>query len=344
MDYTYILKEDTTFKDLIRALDQFGCGFLAIIDEERYLTGIITDGDIRRAILNGTSDIHEIINKKPACFSASAPKSEAINYLRSIHRRQLPLLDEENKLVEVLILDAIQFASYPNKVVIMAGGLGSRLGSLTQSTPKPMLPVGNKPMLQHLIEGFIEHGFRNFILCVNHLSEVIEDYFGDGSQMGINISYTREEKKLGTAGALGLIKENIEAPVFVINADILTSVNYVHFLDFHIDSKAIASMCIKEDSYQIPYATISTDDQGNIMDISEKPLQTFWVNAGIYILSPEAINMIPKNQYYDMPSLFEECIKENLKVAGFKMSDYWLDIGQKEDYYRANEKLGSNDK
>jgi dTDP-glucose pyrophosphorylase len=339
MKYTYILKEETTFKDLIKELDAFGCGFLAIVDGDQKLTGILTDGDIRRAVLNSLTDIHEIINKNPTCFSASKSKRDAIKYLKSIHRKQLPLVDEENRLVEVLVLDDIQFATFPNKVVIMAGGLGSRLGELTESTPKPMLLVGNKPMLEHLIDGFVEHGFRNFILCVNHLSEVIEDHFGDGSQFGVNISYTKEKQKLGTAGALSLIEEKIDYPIFVVNADILTSVNFVHFLEFHENSNAAASMCIKEDSYQIPYATIKTDADGNVQEIEEKPLYKFSVNAGIYILGKEALNLVPQNEFYDMPTLLDDCMKKNMKVSGFQMSDYWMDIGRKDDYYRANEDI-----
>jgi len=335
MKYTYLLKEETTFKDLIKELDAFGCGFLAIVDADQKLTGILTDGDIRRAVLNNSTDIHEIINKNPTCYSSNASKRDAIKYLKSIHRKQLPLVDEDNRLVEVLILDEIQFATYPNKVVIMAGGLGSRLGELTEKTPKPMLLVGKKPMLEHLIDGFVEHGFHNFILCVNHLSDVIENYFGDGSKFGVNISYTREEQKLGTAGALSLIEEEIQDPIFVVNADILTSVNYVHFLEFHKNSLATASMCIKEDSYQIPYATIKTDAQGNVEAIEEKPLYKFSVNAGIYILSKSAIDLVPANTFYDMPTLLEDCMKNEMKVSGFQMSDYWLDIGRKDDYYRA---------
>jgi len=336
MNYTYVLNADTSFKDLIRELDGYGVGFLAVIDKHSKLIGILTDGDIRRAVLNGKTDIHEIINKEPECFDADASRRDAVNHLKSISCKQLPLINAEGKLIEVLVLDGIQVATYPNKVVIMAGGLGSRLGELTESTPKPMLLVGNKPMLEHLIEGFVEYGFRNFILCVNHLSEIIEDYFGDGSEFGVNISYTREEKKLGTAGALSLIEEKITDPIFVVNADILTSVNYTHFLDFHMGSGAIASMCIKEDSYQIPYATIKTDEDGNIELIEEKPLRKFSVNAGIYMLGSKALDMVPKDKFYDMPTLFEDCMRQNLKVSGFHMSDYWLDIGQKDDYYKAN--------
>jgi NDP-sugar pyrophosphorylase family protein len=218
----------------------------------------------------------------------------------------------------------------------MAGGLGSRLGQLTIETPKPMLNVGSKPMLQHLIEQFREQGFRKFIFCVNYKKNVIRNYFSNGDKLGVQISYVEEEKRLGTAGALSLITPAIQVPYFVINADILVNIDYMQLLNFHLKSKSLATMCVREFQMQVPYGVINSNTNNELVSLDEKPHISFDVNAGIYLLDPSIKDFIPKNQFFDMPSLFEILISKSLQTSVFQINDYWRDIGHKEDLEQAN--------
>ncbi|MGQ9826160.1 MAG: nucleotidyltransferase family protein, partial [Desulfotomaculales bacterium] len=222
-----------------------------------------------------------------------------------------------------------------NVVVIMAGGLGSRLRPLTDECPKPLLKVGGKPLLETILENFLEYGLYNFYFSVNYRAEMIREYFGDGSRWGANIEYINEEKRLGTAGALSLLPEKPKNTVLVMNGDLLTKINFEHLLDFHADTKADATMCVKEYNFQIPYGVVKTD-RHRLIEIEEKPVKTFFISAGIYAIEPAVIDLIPRNTYFDMPGLFEKLIKENREAAVFPIREYWLDIGHKEDFERAN--------
>jgi len=257
-------------------------------------------------------------------------------YLKKIKRRHLPLVNDENIFVEMFTLDEIDFNTEPNWVVIMAGGLGTRLGELTKDTPKPMLEVANRPMLEHIIELFVSHGFTKFILSVNYKSEVIKDYFKDGSDFGIEIKYIEEKKRLGTGGALSLINFEINEPFFVTNGDVITSLDFRKVLQSHNNENAKATMCIRRDNYQIPYGVIEVDKKNNITKIEEKPKYDFFINTGIYVLDSECLNYIPKNEYFDLPTLFKILGKNNESVKSYEISEYWIDIGHKEDYIKIN--------
>jgi NDP-sugar pyrophosphorylase family protein len=221
-----------------------------------------------------------------------------------------------------------------NWVVLMAGGLGTRLAPLTDNCPKPLLKVGNKPILETIIENFISHGFKRFYLSVNYKAEMIEEYFGDGSRWGAEIRYLREDKKMGTAGALGLIPEPLTQPFLVMNGDLLTKVNFSQLLNFHQEQNAHATMCVREYDFQVPYGVVSVDKH-RIKSIEEKPVHRFFVNAGIYVLDPEAVSLIPADMPYDMTSLFEQMTANEREVIAFPVREYWLDIGHRDDFERA---------
>jgi dTDP-glucose pyrophosphorylase len=336
MKCVFELHDNTTFEQLVKALDVAGQGLLAIIDLSGTLIGIITDGDIRRAFLNKIDDVNSIINHSPEVMSYNSSEPEIISRLKVLHRRHMPLVDENMCLKRIFILDDVKFITRENPVVIMAGGLGSRLGELTKSTPKPMLTVGNQPMLQHLVEMFREQGFRKFIFCVNYKRNVISDFFGNGSKFGVDITYVIEEQRLGTAGALSLINQKINVPFFVINADVLTTLNFITLLDYHLEKKCSATMCVREFSIEIPYGVVNSSDDGYLKSVDEKPTLSFDVNAGIYLLEPSVLECIPKNQFFDMPSLFESLLSNNKRASVFYIQDYWIDIGRKEDLVQAN--------
>ena len=218
----------------------------------------------------------------------------------------------------------------------MVGGLGTRLRPLTENTPKPMLKVGDKPILETIIENFAKYGFVNITLSVNYKSNIIKSYFGNGSEFGVNIDYIEEQKRLGTAGALSLLTNKPTEPFFVMNGDLLTNVNFEHLLDFHMQNNSNATMCVREYEQQVPFGVVNIED-GKIKSIQEKPTNKFFVSAGIYLLSPEVLDLIPNNEYYDMPILFDELIRNNKNVVSFPLREYWLDIGRIEEYQKANE-------
>ncbi|WP_299702417.1 nucleotidyltransferase family protein [uncultured Pontibacter sp.] len=333
-----VLQQDTSLEDAIKLLDQNGNGFLPVVDVDDTLIGIITDGDLRRAILNRKFDVNSVINKKPVTFSYLTPHIVVKQQLRKLHRRHMPLVDEAGKLKEVVVLDDFEVESKPNWVVVMAGGLGRRLGELTRDTPKPMLKVGGKPILLGIVEHYKSQGFHKFIFCVNYKSHIIEEYFGDGRGFGVDIRYTKEQKKLGTAGALSLIDFDLEHPFFVVNGDVLAAIDFDDFLNYHLINKADATMCIKRYTYEVPYACIEFDGENNLVALKEKPKYNYHINTGMYVLNASIISQIPKGCFYDMPTLFDDLMYQNKRILKvFNTDEYWLDIGQPKDYLKANE-------
>ncbi|EMK6852539.1 nucleotidyltransferase family protein, partial [Vibrio cholerae] len=308
MNHTIVYNKNLSLKEVVQVLDDGGIGLVSFIDTEGKLVGILTDGDLRRGILNSVSAIDELVNFKPIKMHASSSKSDILARLRSLHRRHMPLVDEDDVLVSVFTLDDLEFVSRPNSVVIMAGGLGSRLGELTKDTPKPMLQVGDKPILQHLIEQFREQGFRKFILCLNYKKEKIQEFFKHGEEFSVDIQYIAESKRMGTAGALSLIDKGFSEPFIVMNADVLTNMDFGEFIDFHQQSKALASMVVRHYEQTIPFGVVNSSENGSVISIEEKPLISFEINAGIYALDPIILNEIPKNRFFDMPSLFKNLI------------------------------------
>ena len=339
MNNRLILNSETKFNDAIKLLDLNGNGVLPVVDEDQKLLGLITDGDIRKAILNNHLDLEHIINKNPHKLHMDISKNQIVSYLKKIHRRHIPLVDDENKFIKVFTLDEIDFNLKPNWVVIMAGGLGTRLGELTKDTPKPMLKVGAKPMVEHIIDMFVSHGFTRFMLSVNYKAEVIKEYFGDGSKFGIEVKYLEEKKRLGTGGALSLIDIEINEPFFVTNGDVLSSLDYEKLLAYHKEQDAMATMCIRKDSYQIPYGVIEVDEENNIKAMKEKPTKEFFINTGIYVLNPEVLNYVPKDEFFDLPSLFELLKHEDESIKSFEITDYWIDMGKPSDYEKIQKDL-----
>jgi len=332
------LSPKATIKDALRIIDSGAIKLALVVDEEDKLLGTITDGDIRRAILKGkdlNDSIEYVYFKNPLTVSIDESKENIINLCISKKIYQIPVIDKEGRVVKIMLLDELlKPKTYPNKVVLMVGGLGTRLRPLTEKTPKPMLNVGGKPILQTIVEKFASYGFKNIIMCVNYKSHIIQDYFGDGSGFGVNIEYVLEDKRMGTAGALSLLKEKPKEPFFVMNGDILTNVNFENMLEYHIQNKVIATMAVREYDFQVPFGVVKMENN-EIKKIEEKPLYKFFVSAGIYLLNPECIDYIPKNEFYDMPTLFEKLIENNKKTISFPLREYWLDIGRIEEYEKA---------
>ena len=335
------LKENSTIKEALEVIDKGSIMFAIVVDKDDKLIGTLTDGDIRRGILSGKGiddTIKDVYFKKPTVATTEDSKEDIINICTTKKIYQIPIVDRDKRVLDVVLLDELlKPKQRENRVILMVGGLGTRLRPLTNSTPKPMLPVGGKPILQTIVEKFVKHGFINITMCVGYKSNIIQDYFEDGSKFGAKIDYILEDKRMGTAGALSLIEpsKRPKEPFFVMNGDLLTNVNFEKLLDFHKLENSTATMCVREYSYQVPYGVVNSKNN-YITSIEEKPTYSFFVNAGIYMLNPECINLIPKNEFYDMPTLFEKLIKDNKKTTSFHLKEYWLDIGRVEEYERAN--------
>lgn len=334
-----LLPADSTLLDVMTNLNTTGTRIVNICDAPGRLMGIITDGDLRRALVKGlgTDTPAREIMRTDFCFAN--PETSDISLARLMREKgllQIPVLDYERRLVDIKFLADIMAApARENWVVLMAGGEGKRLMPLTQNTPKPLLHVGGRPLLENILNSFINFGFQNFFISVNYLAGKIIDYFGDGSRYGANIAYLKETEKLGTAGALSLLPEEPAQPVLVMNGDVLTKLNFAAMLDFHKLNNASATMGVREYNWEVPYGVIKTE--GNrLTAIVEKPVQQYFVNAGVYVLSPEAIAAVPDNAgQFDMPSLFEDLMQRGMGTAAYPIREYWLDIGQPQDLERA---------
>ncbi|MCV6610683.1 MAG: nucleotidyltransferase family protein [Amphritea sp.] len=339
MKYSYILSANSSFNEIIAALDEAGVGFLALVNELGKLEGVITDGDVRRAVLNKKEDLGSVVNENPHTMLEGSSEAEIIFNLKRLHRRHMPIVDKENTLIKVFALDDVDFFQRENYVVIMAGGLGSRLGELTNDTPKPMIHVGGKPMLLHIIELMREQGFYKFLLCVNYKKEKIKNYFKNGKHLGVNIEYIEERDRLGTAGALSLIDKDFNMPFVVMNADVITNLDFGQLLDSHGRNGSVATMCLRQYSEKIPFGVVETDANGSVSAIKEKPEYTFNVNAGIYVLNNEVLRYIPDNQFFDMPSLFDQLLSEKILCGTYSILGYWMDLGRKEDLDKAEKDM-----
>jgi dTDP-glucose pyrophosphorylase len=311
-----------------------------VLNSDETLAGVITDGDIRRALLSGKSletPVAEVMNLHPKSIEVTATRSEMLATMRRQSLHHLPLTDSEHRVVGLVTLDdLLKSQEYENWVVLMVGGLGSRLQPLTHQCPKPLLPVAGKPILEIIIENFIDQGFKKFFLSVNYKADMIQSHFKDGSQWNIEISYLHEHKRMGTAGALSLLPHKPQKPLIVMNGDILTKISFEKLLQFHQAQGAIATMAVREYDFQVPYGVVKTDGT-QIQSIEEKPVHKFFVNAGIYALSPAALDYLPSESFFDMPTLFEKIISGGRAAVAYPLREYWLDIGRLDEFERAQQ-------
>ena len=333
-----LLTPTSTIKEALKIIDEGTMQIALVVDAKQKLLGTLTDGDIRRGLLKNLSlgdTIESIIFKNPIVCKKEDSEAKILKIAIAKKINHIPVVNKDGKLVDLKeVSSLLKPKDKCNMVFLIAGGLGTRLHPLTQNTPKPLLKVGNKPILETIIRNFAKHGFTNITICINYKADLIREYFGDGKSFGVNIEYIQETMRLGTAGALSLIKNKPTESFLVMNADLLTNVNFNHLLEFHETEKSFATMCVREYDYQVPYGVV--DIKGStILSIKEKPLYKFFVNAGIYVLSPEALDLIPENKFYDMPTLYEEVIQKKLKSVSFPIYEYWLDIGQISDFRKA---------
>ena len=326
----------------LEIIDRGGIQFALVVDEHDKFIGAVTDGDIRRGILKGIrleEPVELVMNTKPITVSESQSRTSILAIMRENGLRQIPVLDKHNHIVRVEIFSKLEkTVRRDNPVILMAGGLGTRLRPLTDTLPKPLISIGDRPLLETILNQFILQGFHRFFFSVNYRREMIEDYFKDGSQWGVEIEYLKEDQRLGTAGALSLFSCYSDLPLIVMNGDLLTKINFHHLLDFHTLHSADATMCVREYDFQVPFGVVSLKNE-HILSIDEKPIHRFFVNAGIYVLNPSVLQLIQSNEQLDMPHLFNKMRYASHKLLAFPLREYWLDVGRMDDFEKARDEF-----
>ena len=331
------LAPDASIKEALKVLDTQAMQIVLVVNDQGRLLGTLTDGDVRRGLLSDktlSSPVEEVMNKTPLYGLESENDVAWRKKMQEKGLRHLPILDLEHHVVSLFYLKQSAARSLDNPVVIMLGGLGMRLRPLTETVPKPMLKVGGKPILETILNHAAEQGFTNFHFCINYLGDQIRSYFGNGERWGVNIDYVQEPQRLGTAGALSLLEGQLEQDFIVMNGDLLTKVDLRALLNFHHEHENRVTACVREYSQQVPYGVLELEKE-QVAQIVEKPVYRYFVNAGIYAMSPESICHIPKKSFYDMPSLMEDMIAKQYRVGGFPLTDYWMDIGKMPDFEKA---------
>lgn len=338
-----LVNQHVSLQQAIEVLDKGGLRVVLVVDENDVLKGTLTDGDVRRALLKHLSleiPVIQVMNAQPKVAQKGWRDRQILSTMQKHQVLQLPIVDLDNRVVGLANLhDLLDQHRYDNPVFLMAGGFGTRLRPLTNSCPKPMLKVGDKPILEKILLSFVEAGFYRFYISTHYMPEVIKEYFGTGEKWGVQIQYTHEEKPLGTGGALGLLPhDEIDLPLFVMNGDLLTSLNIHSFLEFHQSQNSVATMCVREYEHQIPYGVVTSEGTA-VKAMVEKPVQKFFINAGIYLLDPELVKSVKQDQVIDMPTLLEQQIEHSKLVSMFPIHEYWLDIGRMDDFYKAQQEV-----
>ena len=334
----------SSIREAMACIDENDAHIALVVDAERLLLDTITDGDVRRAILAGIdldSPVSALVGRRstspypaPVTAPADSPPAMLLRFMRERRVRQLPLLDRFEHVIGVVTRrELAQGEPLPLHAVVMAGGYGNRLRPLTDDLPKPMLPVGDKPLLELIVEQLRDAGVSVVNVTTHYKGKVISDHFKDGSDFGVAIRYIEEEKPMGTAGALSLL-EKTESPLLVINGDIVTRVDFRAMLDFHEEHEADMTVALRQYEITVPYGVVECDGV-SIVGISEKPSIKHFINAGIYLLNPDILEYIPSDESYDMPQLVNRLETAGRRIVGFPVTEYWLDIGQVEDYNRA---------
>ncbi len=306
---------------------------LAVSDGYK-LAGTLTDGDIRRAFLKGhhlESAIDAVIHRSPLVVPPEIGRDVVLQLMKINKIHQLPIVSSEGEVVGLHVWDSIIAPDViENMMIIMAGGKGKRLLPHTENCPKPMLEVGGKPMLEHIIERAISDGFQNFVISLNYLGHIIEDYFGDGGRYGVSIEYLKEDEPMGTAGCLSLLSKRPNLPFVVTNGDVLTDIHYNEFLDFHARHDAAATMAVRLHEIQNQFGVVRTNGV-ELEGFEEKPVYRSHVNAGIYVLNPDVLSYLEGRQRCDMPALFERLKRNAERTIVYPMHEPWIDVGRPED-------------
>jgi len=337
-----ILSRDASIRDAIRNLDEVGIKIVIVTDANGVLEGTVSDGDIRRGLLRGLEldqPLSAVLHRDALVVPPEMERELVLQMMVANKIQQIPVVGEQRQVVGLHLWD--ELASTPvrtNPMVIMAGGKGTRLRPQTQNCPKPLLPVAGKPMIDHIIERGRLDGFSNFYVAVWYLGHMLEEHLGNGDRLGVKVDYLREQEPLGTAGALALLPRP-DMPFLVTNGDVLTDIHYGELLDFHVRQGAIATMAVRTHEWQHPFGVVQTRGV-EITGFEEKPVSRTRINAGVYVLEPEALDVLEGGGHCDMPSLFERLQARGRRIVAYPVHEPWLDLGLPDDLFRANAQRG----
>ena len=336
-----LLQVHQTIDDAIKVLDKYRLGICLIVDSNNKLVGTITDGDIRRSLLKGNdmyTSVSNCMSLNPVFAYSFASDEDLLSLMSSKNVLQIPIVDKSQHIVGLKTLMQITRGNKrgrDNPVLLMAGGFGKRLYPLTKDTPKPLLDVGGTPILETILKQFIKAGFSNFFITLHYKAEMIKEFFGNGEKWGVKIKYIYENEPLGTAGSLELLPKNLNnLPIIVMNGDVLTAIPFEKLLDFHSEQGTQATICVREYDFQVPFGVVATEGS-KVMKIEEKPVHSFFVSAGIYVLDPSIIKNIEPDVYIDMPHFLTDLIESGSELSAFPIHEYWMDIGREDDFYQA---------
>ena len=330
-----LVSPQATITEAMAHLDAAGTGALLLCEEDRTLFGILTDGDIRRAILRNdplSGSCGAIASRDPVSVAPGTLPAEALHLMNQCDVNHLPVIEADRTIVDLLLRRDLTKADGP-AAVIVAGGFGTRLRPLTEVLPKAMLPVGDRPLLERTIGQLREAGIRRVNVTTHYLTDKITSYFGDGHEFGVELNYVSEDRPLGTAGGLRFVGHQDE-PLLVINGDVMTGVRFCDLMAYHRELGADATVGVRKYELQVPYGVVDCEGP-RLLRIREKPQMSFMVNAGIYVLEPSAYRHVPFNEHFDMPDLIKCLLKKGRHVVTFPITEYWLDIGQPADYEQA---------
>lgn len=331
---------DTTLRRAMRAIDDGRAGIALVVDASGRLRGTVTDGDLRRALLNGGDfdvAVEGVMNRRFTSVRVDATTGAVLELMRVRSIQQIPVIDRDGILRGLYCIgDLTQPVGRPNWVVIMAGGEGRRLRPLTEKTPKPMLPIGDRPLLENLIRLLVAHRFQEIFVSINYLGEQIHEHFGDGRALNCRIHYLRETKPLGTAGALSLLPSRPQDPMLILNGDLVTELDFSALMDYHAQSACLGTQCVLEYVQTLPFGVVRCEDD-HVVELEEKPSYRQLINAGIYVMSPNLLDLVPPDREFTMPELMTAACRIGYPVAAFPIREQWADIGRLGDYERACE-------
>ncbi len=334
-----IINNDAKIKDAVSNLNKYGLKIVLVVNQSQQLEGTISDGDIRRGLLRGldlNAKVSEVLHYNALVVPPNMSREMVMQLMVANKIHQIPIVDKDRNVLGLHLWDEITTPTHrENTIVIMAGGMGTRLRPYTENCPKPLLKVADKPMLEHIIERAKLEGFSHFVLAVHYLGYMIRDYFEDGSKLGVKIEYIEEELPLGTAGALSLMTQVPNAPFIVTNGDVITDIKYAELLDFHIRYESSATMAVRVHEWQHPFGVVQTKGV-EIIGFEEKPIARTHINAGVYVLEPSALQLLERNKVCDMPTLFERLQLADKRTVAYPMHEPWLDVGRPDDLTKAN--------
>jgi len=334
-----LLKPTYSMERAIDVLDKGALQIALVVAPDNRLLGTVTDGDVRRALIRHcgmNTPVSEFMCATPTVASELDGREKIAAQMNGNSILHIPIVDDGGRVVGLETYQhLVERRKHDNPVFLMAGGFGKRLRPLTNDVPKPLLHIGGKPILETILDSFIEHGFRNFYISTHYKAEMVREHFGNGDRWGVNIEYIHEAEPLGTAGALGLLPDSLpDMPILMMNGDLLTRVNFESLLLFHNKRDSVATMCVREYDFQVPFGVVTAKGE-EVKGIVEKPVHKFFVNAGIYVISRELIRSLKGDAYLDMPDCLENNICAGHKVNMFPVHEYWLDIGRMEDFNKA---------